>query len=398
MNRDDFEILKSNIIYFDNSATTLKPKILSEATSDYYNNYSANTHRGDYDITLKADMMYDKTRKIIQKFINARDEKEIIFTSGTTDSLNKIIFGYFRDKLTKDDEVLLTKAEHASNILPWFELSDELGFKIKYIPLNNEYKVTMDNVIQSITPKTKVISIAHITNVIGDIRPIKEIIEYAHKHGIIVIIDGAQSVAHIPVDVQELDIDFLTFSAHKMCGPTGVGVIYGKRELLNNIRPIIFGGGMNATFTSDGVRVYDDIPELLEAGTTNIAGVIGFGAVVEYLQQIGMDNIHKYEMELKEYALKRLREIPNLIIYNQSSEGSIITINIEDVFAQDLAIYLNKYHICVRAGNHCAKILKDELGIKNTVRISFYFYNTKEEIDKLIEALKNPNLKKEIIG
>ncbi len=342
--------------------------------------------------------MYAKTRKLIKEFINAKYENEIVYTSGTTDSLNKIIFGYFRDKLTKDDEVLLTKAEHASNILPWFELSEEIGFKVKYIPLNSEYKVTMDNVISSITPNTKVISIAHITNVIGDIRPIKDIIKYAHEHSIVVIIDGAQSVSHIPVDVQDLDIDFLTFSAHKMCGPTGVGIIYGKRELLNNIRPIMFGGGMNATFTSDGIRIYDDIPELLEAGTTNIAGVIGYGATIAYLANIGMDNIHKYEVGLKEYALKRLQEIPNIIIYNQNSESSIIAINLNDIFAQDLAIYLNKYKICVRAGNHCAKILKDELGIKNTVRISFYFYNTKEEIDKLIDVLKNPNLKNEIIN
>lgn len=396
MHREDFLILKDDIIYFDNGATTLKPKILSEAVSEYYNHYSANAHRGDYDISLKVDTMYEKTRELVKDFINAKSSNEIIFTSGTTDSLNKIIFGYFLDKLKEEDEVVITKSEHASNILPWFELKDKLKINIKYIELE-DLKITLDNLKKAITDKTKVISLAHITNVGGDIRPIKEIIKYAHERGILVIIDAAQSIAHMKVGVEDLDIDFMAFSAHKMYGPTGVGILYGKEKLLNNTKPIIFGGGMNASFSSDGVRIYDDLPQLLEAGTQNIAGVIGFGRIIEYLNNIGMDNIEKYEKELRSYAIKKLEEIENVVIYNKNSESSIIAINYKDVFAQDLAIYLNKYHICVRAGNHCAKILKDELGIKNTVRISLAFYNTKEEIDVLIETLKNPDLKKEII-
>ena len=232
--REDFPMLKKDIIYFDNGATTLKPNILIETLKDYYENYSANAHRGDYNISLKVDEMYENSRKIIKNFINAKKESEIIFTSGATDSLNKIIFGYFKNILKQNDEVLLTKAEHASNILPWFELKDELNLNINYIPLNEDYEVTLENVKKMITKNTKVISIAHISNVVGDIRPIKEIIEYAHKNNILVIIDGAQSVPHIKVDVQDLDIDFLAFSAHKMCGPTGVGVLYGKEELLNS--------------------------------------------------------------------------------------------------------------------------------------------------------------------
>ena len=396
MNREDFLLLNQNIIYLDNGATSLKPKVISQSISDYYNNYSANAHRGDYDLSLKVDSKYEETRKLVKDFINAKTTKEIIFTSGATDSLNKIIFGFFKNYLKTNDEVLLTKSEHASNILPWFELADELNIKINYIPLEN-LEVTLDNVKRSITPNTKVISIAHITNVVGDIRPIKEIISYAHSKGILVVVDGAQSVAHMQVDVQELDIDFLAFSAHKMLGPTGVGVLYGKEELLNNMHPIIFGGGMNASFQFDGTRIYNDTPTCFEAGTPNIAGVIGLGEAIKYLNNIGMDKITNYEQNLKKYAISKLKTINDIIIYNENSQSGIITFNIKNIFAQDLAIYLNKYNICIRAGNHCAKILNEDLGIKNTCRISLYFYNTKEEIDYLVKVLSNPNIKEEII-
>lgn len=397
MNREDFKMLEGNLIYFDNGATTLKPRILSNAISEYYNEYSANAHRGDYDISLKVDAMYENTRDLVREFIGAKSNKEIIFTSGCTDSLNKIIFGYFRNHLKSGDEVLITKSEHASNVLPWFELQDEIGIKVNYIPLDEHLEITLENVKNSITEKTKVISIAHITNVVGDVRPLKEIIQYAHGLGILVNVDGAQSVPHIKVNVEELDIDFLSFSAHKMCGPTGVGVLYGRESLLKEIKPIIFGGGMNASYLPDGTRVYDDIPALLEAGTPNIADVIGFGVVLEYLNKIGMDKIEEKEQELKAYALEKFSEVPNMIVYNDYTKSGIIAFNMEGIFAQDLAIYLNNYGICVRAGNHCSKILKDEIGIKNTCRASFYFYNTKEEIDTFVEVLKNPNIKAEII-
>jgi len=396
MNREDFPLLKDKIIYFDNGATTLKPSILKEALIDYYDHYSANAHRGDYDMSLKVDMLYESTREKVRKFINAEKTEEIIFTSGATDALNKIVFGYFKHNLKENDEVLITLSEHASNILPWFELQDELNIKVNYIPLDN-IKVTLENVKKMITKNTKVISLAHITNVIGDVRPIKEIVKFAHENGILVVVDGAQSIAHKKIDVKDLDVDFFAFSAHKVYGPTGVGVLYGKEELLNQTKPIIFGGGMNTSFTSDGVRIYHDLPSMLEAGTPNIAGVIAFGSVIDYLNKINLEKISEYEMDLKKYCIKRLKEIEGIEIYNELSESAIVTINMKDVFAQDLAIYLNKYNICVRAGNHCAKILKEEIGVKNTVRISFGMYNTKEEIDILIDVLKNPNLKQEII-
>lgn len=397
MNRDDFSLLDKDIIYLDSAATSLKPKILIDSLKDYYSNYPSNIHRGDYSISLKADSMYERTREIVRNFIGAKNTNQIVFTNNATDSLNKIIFGYFKNNLNINDEILLTKSEHASNILPWMELSDEVGIKVNYIKLDDNHKVTLENVKKSITDDTKVISIAHVTNVVGDIRPIKEIIDYAHSKGIKVVIDGAQSLAHTYINVGELNPDFLVFSAHKMCGPTGVGVIYLDEKYVNEIKPIIFGGGMNATFEFDGTREYSDMPYKLEAGTPNIADIIAFGNTLNYLSKIGMNNIDKYEKTLRKYAIEKLKQVPNIIIYNELAESGIITFNIKDIFPQDLAIYLDKYNICIRAGNHCAKILKDELGIKNTCRISLYFYNTKEEIDRLVEVLSNPNMINEII-
>ena len=397
MNRDDFDILKTGIIYFDNGATTLKPRVLSEAIADYYNNYSSNAHRGDYTLSIKASEKYEQTRSLVKELINAKKNSEIVFTSGATDSMNKIIFGFFRNYLNEGDEVLLTKSEHASNLLPWFELKDEKNLKISYIELDDNHEVLISNVQKAISPRTKVISLAHISNVVGDVRDIKKIISLAHSMGILVLVDGAQSVPHMKVDVQDLDVDFLAFSAHKMCGPTGVGVLYGKEKFLNETKPIIFGGGMNADFNPNGERIYKALPDRLEAGTPNIAGVIGFGYVIKYLMDIGMENIQKYELELKKYLIKRLKEIKEVKIYNENSQSGVVTINYEGIFPQDLSIYLDKYNICTRAGNHCAKILKDEFHVKNTCRISLYFYNTKEEIDKLIFALKNPRIKEEII-
>ena len=249
----------------------------------------------------------------------------------------------------------------------------------------------MENVIKSITSKTKVISLAYVTNVIGDIRPIKEIIDYAHKKNIIVVVDGAQAVPHLKIDVQDLDIDFLAFSGHKMCGPTGIGVLYGKEKLLANLSPLMFGGGMNVSFSSDGTRIYEEIPWLHEAGTPNIEGVIGLGSAIKYLTNIGMKQIEDYEQKLKKYAISLLEKNPNLIIYNKDSNSGIISFNYKGLTSQELTIYLNKYNIDLRSGSHCAKVLSDEIGISNTCRMSLYFYNTKEEIDKFVRVLNNIN-------
>lgn len=389
MNREDFPFFKEDIIYLDNGATSLKPKCVIDKMVDYYTFYPANAHRGDYDLSYKVDQEYENTRELVKDFIHAKSLEEIIFTSGTTESLNMIVNGFFEPLLEAGDEVLITTSEHASNILPWFKLSKNKGILVNYIPLDSNYYLTMDNLKKSITPKTKVISIAGITNVIGDIRPIKEICKYAHEHNIFVVLDGAQMVPHMPVDVTDLDVDFLSFSAHKMCGPTGVGVLYGKLELLEHLEPTVLGGGMNESFDNPDEIYLKELPARLEAGTRNIAGVIGFGETIKYLEKIGMDNIHKYELDLRKYLIDKLMPLKHIDIINMESDSGIITFNVNGIFSQDVAYYLNKYNICVRAGNHCAKILKSSVGVTNTVRISLYFYNTYEEIDNLVELLSD---------
>ena len=390
MNREDFPILNSNIIYLDNGATTLKPNKVIDAINDYYKNYSVNIHRGEYDLSFKADQAYEKARVTVANFINA-NTRSIVFTKGTTDSLNMIVDGYFKDHLNTNDEVLITKAEHASNVLPWFNLAKEKGIKVNFIELDDKLSVTLENVKNAITDNTKVISLAGITNVIGDIRPIKEICEYAHSKGILVVEDGAQSVPHMKVDVKDSNVDFLAFSGHKLCGPTGIGVLYIKEELIDEFKVSEFGGGMNESFDSIDEVYLKDAPTRFEAGTPNIAGAIGLASAIEYLNSIGMDKIHTYEVELKKYLVDKLSTIPHIRIYNPTSESGIVSITIEDIFPQDAGYYLNKYNICVRTGNHCAKLLKDEINVRNTLRISLYFYNTKEELDKLVELLSDKN-------
>lgn len=388
MNREDFPMLESGVIYFDNGATTLKPKSVVDAMNKYYLEHTSNIHRGDYDAAIKTNELYDNVRNIVGEFINC-DPTTCIFTSGTTMSLNMVVFGYMKKHLKKGDEVLLNKAEHASNVLPWIKLSEEIGIVVKYVPLDDDYELTFDNIVKSVTEKTKVISLAHISNVVGDVRDIKSIGEFCHKNNILFNVDGAQSIPHIKMDFKNSNIDFLSFSGHKMCGPTGVGVLVGKRELLEEMEPIIFGGGMNSYFEEDNSYELKTVPTKFEAGTTAIAEVIGLGATIKYLMGIGMDKIHEYEILLKNYFLDAVKDIPNLIIYNKNSDSGIIALNIDGVFAQDTSVYLNHYKIAVRAGNHCAKMLKDEIKIKNTVRVSMYFYNNYEDIDKLVEALKN---------
>lgn len=389
MNREDFPAIDENLIYFDNSATSLKPKCVIDKMVEYYSKYTSNIHRGDYNNAIRTNKEYDETRDVVKDFIHAKNSDEIVFTSGTTDSMNTIVFGYFKNILNKDDEVLITKSEHASNVLPWFVLEKMGKCTVKYIPLNENHEVTLDNVKSSITKNTKVISIAHVSNVIGDVRDIEGIGAIAKENNLYFVVDAAQSVSHINIDVVKSNVSFLAFSGHKMCGPTGVGVLYGKGDYLKDLVPLKYGGGMNESFESDKCYVLKSYPTNLEAGTPPIAEVIGLKEAINYVTKIGVDNIHKHELELKKYLISKIENMDNIIIYNKNSESGIVTFNIKDVFAQDTSIYLNTYGIAIRAGNHCAKILKDEIDIKNTCRISFYIYNTFEEVDKLVEALKN---------
>ncbi len=389
MNREDFPLLKQDIIYLDNSATSLKPQCVIDAMNDYYTNYSANAHRGDYDLSFKVDQAYENTRELVKDFINAKYLEEIVFTAGATEGLNWIVKGFFENYLEKGDEVLITTSEHASNVLPWFNLVKKLGIVVNYIPLDDNHYVIIENVKKAITPNTKVISLAGVTNVIGDARPIKEITKYAHDNNIFVVLDGAQMVPHVKTDVQDLDVDFLAFSGHKMCGPTGVGVLYGKRELLEHLEPINLGGGMNESFDNPDETYYKPLPTRLEAGTQNIAGVIGLGAAIQYINSVGYEKIEEQEKKLRKYLIDKLIPISHIDIINIESDSGIVAFNVDKIFSQDVAYFLNKYNICVRAGNHCAKILKSSVGVTNTVRVSLYFYNTYEEIDSLVELLSD---------
>lgn len=391
MHREDFPFLFNNITYLDNGATTLKPLSVVKKIEEYYTEYTANAHRGDYKTSLKVDTEYELARNKVQKFLNAKSRKEIVFTSGTTESLNYIATGFFSNILEPGDEILITKSEHASNVLPWFRLAKELNLKVNYIPLDANYYVTIENVKKSITKDTKVISLAMVTNVIGDLRPIKEIAKIAHENDAFLVVDGAQSVPHMKTDVQDLDCDFLAFSGHKLCGPTGIGVLYGKEELLSNMEPINLGGGMNESFDNINEVYLKDLPTRLEAGTPNIAGAIGLGAAIDYLTNIGMDNIYNHEHELRQYLINKLVDLKHIDIINLEADTGIIAFNVDGIFSQDVAVYLDKYNICVRAGNHCAKILKDAVGVRNTCRVSLYLYNTKDEIDRLVELLSDKN-------
>lgn len=399
MHREDFPILNNNnLVYFDNGATTLKPKCVIDVINDYNTKFTANAHRGDYKNSLTVDNLYEDARKSVKDFINAKESSEIVFTSGSTESLNMIVFGYFANKLKENDEVLLTESEHASNILPWYVLQEKLKIKIKYIKLNENNEVTLEEVKKAMTNNTKVISIAHVTNVIGDVRDIKSISKIAHDNDILVVVDASQSIAHMKVDVQDADIDFMAFSSHKMYSTTGTGVLYGKFDLLDKVVPINYGGGMNAMFTKDGYYELREIPTRLEAGTPNIEGVIALGEAIGYLSSIGMDKIYEYEHNLRRYLISELEKLDFIEIYNKNNDSATVAFNIKGVFSQDTAVYLDKYNICVRAGNHCAKILNNVFHINNTCRISLSFYNVKEEIDLLINVLKNSkNIWQEIL-
>ncbi len=381
---DDFPMLNKNIIYFDNAATTLKPQIVIDKVKEYYENYSANSHRGDYNISFRVDDEIDYTRDLVKIFINARRKDEIIFTKNTTESLNEIVFGFFLNYLKDDDEVILSSSEHASNILPWMILSIKKNIKIVFVDSINE-KLNINDLINKITNKTKVISLAQVTNVSGDKRDIKTICELAHKNNILVVCDAAQSAPHMKIDVQDMDVDFLAFSAHKMLGPTGVGVLYGKYDLLKKMVPFMYGGGMNLNYDEKSLQLVD-IPYRFEAGTQDIAGIIGFSEAIKYLNNYGMDNIERKEKYLRKYLIQELKKIPYIKIYNEFNEGSIVIINMNGILSGDLGLYLNTKNICVRSGKHCAKMGDNK---DDTLRISLYFYNTYEEIDYLISALKD---------
>lgn len=388
--RKDFPMLANHpeLIYFDNGATSLKPKCVIDAVNDFYMHHTSNVHRGDYAIAAQNDALYDETRKQVAKLINCNPD-EVVYTHNVSQSMNQIAYGMGHDFLKAGDTVLISKVEHASNILPWFHLEQEHGIKVRYIPTDDEGNISIEEFEKCFDETVKAVSVAEVTNVLGSVQPVKQMCRIAHEHGAYMIVDGAQSVPHMPVDVRDLDIDFMGFSAHKMCGPGGVGILYGKKELLEKMTPMLYGGDMNARFYSNGEVILKDVPVKFEAGTPNIEGVIGTGEACRYLMQVGMDNIHQYEMELRAYFCEQLSKLDNIVIYNKDNLSGPIDFNVKDVFAQDAASYLASKNIAVRSGNHCAKLLHEVIGTDQTLRASLYFYNTKEEVDRFVKEAAN---------
>ncbi len=385
--KNDFPMLSNDIVYFDNAATSLKPMSVINKEIEYLSMYSANMKRGDYDIAFKVEDEVNKCREEIREYINAEDKNEIVFTSGATMGLNMIVFGYFKNHLKKGDEVILNKGEHASNILPWMILRKEIGIVIKYAQLDCNGFLSLDSIKKEITANTRVVSLSHITNVIGDVRDISSISSYLHGKGILFVVDASQSIAHTKVDVTLNDIDFLVFSFHKMLGSTGSGCLYGKYSLLKEMMPTIYGGGMNIDFNEEEISLMP-IPYRFEAGTINIASIISFREAIKYVNKVGLNNIMITEKHLRDYLIRELSKIPYIDILNKEATSSIVLINIKGIDSSKLGLYLNSKKICTRSGVHCVKMLKDEVSFDDSVRISLYFYNTYEEIDRLIDALK----------
>ncbi len=393
--REDFPMYRNQIkmqgkplVWLDNASTTFKPDCVIEAITDYYSKETSNSHRGDYDLCYNMDMKVLETRKSIANLINAKPE-EIVFTSGTTMSINLIAFGYGVKYLKNGDEILITEAEHASNALPWFKVAEMTGAVVKMIPLDEKGRLTAENLRKTISENTKIVAVAHVTNVLGYVAPVKEIADIAHEFGAILALDGAQSVPHMKIDAKEIGCDFLSFSGHKMCGPTGIGVLYGRYDLLDSMDPFMTGGGMNVKFDTCGDISLLHAPMRFEAGTLNLAGIVGLKAAVDYMNSVGIENIQRHEKELKKYAVRKLKETGKVTIYNEDSPTGLVAFNINGIFAQDAATFLNSKGIACRSGQHCAKMLNDFLKTVATIRASFYFYTSKEDIDALAEAVKH---------
>ena len=388
--KKDFPLLENrDIAYLDSGATTQKPKQVIEAIEKYYKNNNANPHRGAYSLSIEATEQYENTRTKIAEFINAKHREEIIFSKNATESLNLIAYSYGIEKLKKDEEVVISIMEHHSNLVPWQKVTKKTGSKLKYMYINENYEIPDEEIENKITEKTKIVGITHVSNVLGTINNIKKIIKYAHKKGAIVIVDASQSIPHIKIDVQDLNADFLVFSGHKMLAPLGIGVLYGKREILNNMTPFLMGGDM-IEYVYEQETTFAPLPNKFEAGTQNVEGVIGLGAAIDYIQKIGYDKIQEKENEIIKYARQELSKLNYLKLYltpNSQNHSSVISFNINGVHPHDVASILDSENVCVRSGNHCAQPLMRFLGIDSTCRASFYFYNTKEDVDKLVTAL-----------
>ena len=388
--KKDFPLLENeNITYLDSGATTQKPIQVIKAVEEFYQKYNANPHRGAYSLSVEATEQYENTRTKIAKFINAKHREEIIFSKNATESLNLIAYSYGLDNLKKDDEVVISIMEHHSNLVPWQKMTKQTGSKLNYMYINENYEITDEEIESKITDKTKIVGITHVSNVLGTINNVKKIIKYAHKKGAVVIVDASQSIPHMKIDVQDLDADFLVFSGHKMLAPLGIGVLYGKREILNKMTPFLMGGDM-IEYVYEQETTFAPLPNKFEAGTQNVEGVIGLGAAIDYIENLGYDKIQEIEHEVISYARQELSKLDYLTLYttpNEENHSSVISFNINGVHPHDVASILDSEGVCVRSGNHCAQPLMRFLGIDSTCRASFYIYNTKDDVDKLVKAL-----------
>jgi cysteine desulfurase/selenocysteine lyase len=389
--KEQFPVLNQEInghplVYLDSSATSQKPLAVIDAVNEYYRMDNSNVHRGVHTLGSRATDKYEGAREKVRRFINAGSTAEIIFNRGTTTGINTVAESYARHNLTAGDEIVITQMEHHSNIIPWQQAAKISGATLKYIPLQPDGTITLEDIRKTVTPNTKIVAMAHVSNVLGTVNPIKEASKIAHENGAVLLVDGAQGAPHMQVDVQALDCDFYAFSGHKMCAPTGIGVLYGKRDLLNEMEPVEFGGEM-----IDFVNLYDstwkELPWKFEGGTPIIAGAIGLGAAIDFLNDIGMDNIAAYEHQLAAYALERMRTIDDIKIYGPEERAALITFNLGDVHPHDTATVLDAEGIAVRAGHHCAQPLMRWLDVTATARASFYLYNTEEDVDLLVDGL-----------
>lgn len=390
--REQFPILHQQVnghdlVYLDSAATSQKPRVVIDAMNEYYRSYNSNVHRGVHTLGTKATDAYEGAREKVRAFIRASSVQEIIFTRGTTTALNTVAISYARANLKEGDEIVITHMEHHANVIPWQQAAKATGATLKYIPLQEDGTLSLEDVKQTITHQTKIVAVTHVSNVLGTINPIKEIAKIAHDHGAIIVVDGAQSTPHMQIDVQDLDCDFFAFSGHKMCGPTGIGVLYGKKDLLNNMEPAEFGGEM-----IDFVDLYDstwkELPWKFEAGTPIIAGAVGLGKAIDFLNDIGMEEVSRYEHQLATYALERFKELDGATVYGPQHRAGLVTFNLDDVHPHDASTVLDTEGVAIRAGHHCAQPLMKWLGVSATARASFYLYNTEEEIDLLIAALR----------
>ena len=388
--KKDFPLLENeNITYLDSGATTQKPIQVIKAVEEFYQKYNANPHRGAYSLSVEATEQYENTRTKIAKFINAKHREEIIFSKNATESLNLIAYSYGLDNLKKDDEVVISIMEHHSNLVPWQKMTKQTGSKLNYMYINENYEISDEEIENKITDKTKIVGITHVSNVLGTINNVKKIIKYAHKKGAVVIVDASQSIPHMKIDVQDLDADFLVFSGHKMLAPLGIGVLYGKKEILNKMTPFLMGGDM-IEYVYEQETTFAPLPNKFEAGTQNVEGVIGLGAAIDYIENLGYDKIQEIEHEVISYARQELSKLDYLTLYttpNEENHSSVISFNIKGVHPHDVASILDSEGVCVRSGNHCAQPLMRFLGIDSTCRASFYIYNTKDDVDKLVKAL-----------